>query len=282
MAERWYIAKDIINSGMVNVAVLNGNWDGDLRDGNPLRNIDEIIAGTNPLNRLEVDPNDPSERYAVLVFSCASQEDWRQLPMAKIDVENAGTIYKMFLKNGYSADNILLIVDPGPELAENNVTTGMAIDFKVEYRNGQVVSDSRAKMADYFLKQTANLPSDENDMIIIHESAHGNSSAIRLGRIMDFAEFNEALQMKFGQLISIFASCSSEGYIDSLNKLNANPNMLLMAVSSGDELGTQEIGLSVFGKMALGYSVEFCSTSFVLSGSSERFMNPLIFTKSNP
>ena len=49
-SKRWWIVRDIINSGMINEKYFNEDWD---KDG--LTNINEIMQETNPLNELETD-----------------------------------------------------------------------------------------------------------------------------------------------------------------------------------------------------------------------------------
>jgi len=63
---RWNIVRDIINSGMISDKHLDEDWD---EDG--ISNIEEIEHRINPLNDLEVDPNNLSERYFILLTQTA-------------------------------------------------------------------------------------------------------------------------------------------------------------------------------------------------------------------
>lgn len=217
--ERWYVTKDIINSTMINSKVLNEDLDGD-----SLSNLDEIMQGTNPLNKLENDPSNLCQRYAVLVASCASKDGD---PLLDRTLMKEMCIY--LARNGYNDDNVLLIIDPSPN-SEWVKNLAIQPDFLVEYDDaGQAVSGAREAEATYFLERTRNLPSDGNDQVFISINSHGNPNALRIGRPILIDEFNTALQFRCGEAILTLDSCFAGNFIEWLNKLYENPNLLLIA-----------------------------------------------------
>ncbi len=96
---RWYVVRDIFGSSMIGDGPLEEDWD---EDG--LSNIDEIRAGTNPLNDLETDPNDPSERFMILMNG--SNEDASWFPSAA----NILYTYHAARKFGYKDREIALLL----------------------------------------------------------------------------------------------------------------------------------------------------------------------------
>ena len=87
-SKRWWIVRDIINSGMVNEKYFNEDWD---KDG--LTNLNEIMQETNPLNELETDPRNWSERYAVIASSIGYFNN-------DCEIKSLKRILEIFKKNG--------------------------------------------------------------------------------------------------------------------------------------------------------------------------------------
>jgi len=96
--KRWNIVLDIIASGMLSDRYLRDDFDGD-----GISNIDEINQGTNPLNPLETDPTNLSERFAILVFGADGG-----CPLHTVLL----SLYHILKKNGYDDGHIFLVLPP--------------------------------------------------------------------------------------------------------------------------------------------------------------------------
>lgn len=111
---RWEIQRDVINSEMIDDRYLGENWDGDKsKTGKQLTNITELEQGTNPLNDLETDPSNLSERYAVIAaFSNVfldSQDPSILVPTDLIS-HDALEFYHLLRMNGYGDDHVSLFL----------------------------------------------------------------------------------------------------------------------------------------------------------------------------
>jgi hypothetical protein len=283
--ERWYVARDIINSGMINAGVLNENWDSDLKDEKPLSNIDEIRQGTNPLNKLENDPSNLSNRYAVIAAPTGFVSN-------DFEVKEMEKICEILKKNGYTDDNVFFVLDPGAGQIELVKDLPIKPDYEVKYINGERVPGDRPAQADHFLNYIKNLPSDENDLIFIYDTSHGNENSFYMGRSVDVSEFNGALsQMKCGESIIIFNICEGGAFVRSLHNLNQNPNMLLVSTLSETEYsGRGDEVVSLLKHLDSGVSTKEALDTFlqkshehsfhpvILSVRDEPFINPLVYT----
>ena len=111
---RWEIQRDVVNSEMIDDGYLGENWDGDKSEtGKHLTNIIELEQGTNPLNDLETDPSDLSERYAVIaalsnVF--LDSQDPSILVPTDLIAHDALEFYHLLRMNGYDDDHISLFL----------------------------------------------------------------------------------------------------------------------------------------------------------------------------
>ena len=235
--ERWYVAKDIMDSGMISDENLNQDWD---KDG--ISNIDEINQGTNPLNDLEIDAKDLSERYAVLVAAYGAVGVARSIL----------AVYHLLKRAGYKDENIQLFIyihpahrtpeylewlDSVPELLnfsffvwlKNPPLSGYQVE--IDYLNEEVTPSN-------FVKSLRNLPSDDNDIVFIYYYGHGPGPLGHLGLVYP-KDMNEVLSsLHFGRLIFLNDACSSESYIKVLNKPYQLKNVLAMAtLGEGEEAG---------------------------------------------
>jgi hypothetical protein len=277
--ERWHVARDIINSTMINTQVLSEDWDGDSKS-----NKDEIMQGTNPLNKLENDPNNLCNRYAVLVASSASKDG-----DTLCDLSLTEEMCDYLVRNGYNDDNVLLIIDPGPKFSERAKSLAIQPDFLVEYDSaGQAASGSREAEATYFIERTGNLPSDGNDQVFISINAHGNGNTFLIGRDILLDEFTKALQFRCGEAILTVDACYSGHFIHWLNEFYENPNLLSIAGGMDIET-TSMVGLEILKGLDSSLSVQEAFDRFVsvktfyenpvmFSQSNEPFTNPLVYS----
>jgi hypothetical protein len=305
--ERWWIVKDIINSGMINSVALNENWDNDSANGQPLNNIDEIMQKTNPLNRLEVTPNNQSNRYAVIADAMGfTDNDFEVLYQKQLLGE--------LIKNGYTNQNIYFVFDPG--LGQRFMVNQLPIvpDFQVTYDSSDIENaanpnynaavESRKTEGNYFISCLKNLPSDYNDEVIIYDISHGCEMYLHIGRDVNVDEVSSALNLlKFGEAIVITDICHAGGFIENLNnRVNNNENMLLIGVMNSTESGSaQNEILSLFQDWGSGTSTANALTNYVnnqplelvggklvpyyhpviISNRNESFLNPLAYIKND-
>ncbi len=273
---RWWIVRDIYNSGMVESTALNQDWD---KDG--ISNIAEIMNGTNPLNKLEVDPSNLSDRYAVITAVTGYAH-------ISVEVKSVKGIMEFLYRNGYNDDNVFLVHNPG---GAANYEIMKTFPIKVDYKGP---SDSRAT-AEAFLNYIKNLPSDVNDQVFVYASAHGNVNYIHMGGNVHFSEFGDALkQMDCGEAVVVINCSNAGGYVENLyNYLEKNPNMLIIGTQSKTESLDFTLEVTKFvGYLDSGLSIEEAFNIFayelgkkgyhpvMYSGREEPFTNFLVYKKS--
>jgi len=252
-AKRWYVQRDIICSGMVSSRNLDEDWDKDSTNGKHLSNLDEILQGTNPLNDLETDPNNLSERYAILVNSAAIPGD------ADLNLE----IYHLLKRNGYNDRNIELFFSLLEMHKDTFDTLAKISDFP--WLNGKhSLKDFRVEI-DYegydnitpsnFLNSIRNLPSDENDMIFVYYVGH----YYLLGGRGDVSpsEMNRALNsIKYGKSIFLVESCYAERYVKDLGQPYSPRGLLAIGSTSKDESAGSDFSDYFFVKINEGKSIK--------------------------
>lgn len=296
--DRWYIVRDIYNSGMVNSEVLPENWDCDFIDGKPLSNFDEIMNEINPLNGLEVHPNNLSERWVIITSALGFTN-------SDFEIRRVSRILEILQKNGYSDETVFLVLDPGFSQIEMVKELAIKPDFTVKYLTGEGLpppSDEnegnrvpgwRDAEAEHFLSYIINLPSDENDLVFINENAHGSRIAIHIGRNIFFSELHDALrQMKQGEAIAIFNSCGSNIYIKNLDDLYKNPNILLIGYDDEIKGNISDELLELFKYLDSGLNLTEALDRavteernrvgdflFTISGREKPFQNFLVYKK---
>jgi len=226
-SRRWWVTRDIINSGMIDSGKLHENWDGDLKeDGTPLTNYEEMLQGTNPLNRLETDPSDLSERYTAILAVAGYIKN----PM---EVESINGITELLKKNGYNDYNVHLVHDPG----KNQMEMIKEYPIKVDY----IGPAHERATAEEFLNHIKNLRSDENDTVYIYVSCHGNVNKLYMGGDVYIEEFNRILnQMESGEAIVTINASMSGAFIKQVNY----PNMTI--ISTNSETESANIPINVF------------------------------------
>ncbi|MFH1473662.1 MAG: hypothetical protein ABIE55_02090 [Candidatus Aenigmatarchaeota archaeon] len=237
-SERWYVARDVIDSGMVSENALKENWD----KSGPT-NIAEIRQGTNPLNDLEDDSSNLSERHAILVNNGG-------IP------SSAGRIlglYHILKKNGYSDDKINLsfslekprynenqlsvekdvgLLD-GIEWLKDNFKGNLLKDYNVEvdHRDGEITPIA-------FLNWIRELKTDDNDTIFIYYGGHGPGPLGPVESVLA-KDMNVALNSKsYGRGVFINESCGAESYLKQLIEPNQLRNTAAIGTSSvGENVG---------------------------------------------
>jgi hypothetical protein len=245
--ERWYVTKDVIDSGMINDKILDQDWD---LDG--LDNITEINQGTNPLNDLEVDPNNLSERYLVYMAGLVSTRGSPQIYGLMLE--------HLALKHGFKKENVIsfwyypekywnefnevlekrkqliakaeyLGKEPW-ELLEWEVKHGLitAAKFSIytilPWLRGHLMNDYNIEIdylndevtPDRIINAIKNVPSDENDIVLLYYGGHGNSSEEFSNHFgadgIDQSTLNKAIHsIDYGRFIFISYSCDSGDYV---------------------------------------------------------------------
>mgnify|MGYP000356635047 CR=1 FL=1 len=212
--------------------------------------MDELKQGSNPLNDLEVDPNNPSERWAILI-------NYDDTKYGDDDDDDNLTYYHLLKRNGFDDEHIILFLEkhddasiPSRLLSPffewdfiRDVGKDLFKDYKVEvdYLNDEVNKEN-------VLACLRNLASDENDIVLISVSAHGSKEGYfaidpHTGYAEDTdlygREFNEAIgQIKYGRLIYVQGSCHAEGFIrDIANGPYQLDNLLALGETSIGEPG---------------------------------------------
>ncbi|MCK4733672.1 MAG: caspase family protein, partial [Methanophagales archaeon] len=167
---RWNIQRDVITPGMICDENLQEDWDEDR-----LTNINELMQSTNPLNDLETDSNNLSERYAVIAsgvncYGCSA---------------NVLEMYHLLKKNGYDDNHVVLFLnhrDHNRIYPDEDSNWGGDNEWKgkdllhdlgyvvINYENSDVTVKK-------FLDSIVNLPTDDNDEILIYYSGHGCGSS---------------------------------------------------------------------------------------------------------
>jgi hypothetical protein len=285
--ERWYVTRDLINSGLVNEARLNDDSD---KDG--LSNIEEILQGTNPLNKLETNPHNLSERYVVIASTFGYVNNTCEVQ----DINQIGSILK---RNGFTDESVFLILDPG--FGQINITKDLPIqpDYEVKYLTGpdvpppsdenygNRVEGSRDAAKSQLLSYIKNLPSDENDLVLIYVYAHGNADFMLTGKDTSVTEINEVFrQIEYGEMTFIPNICHAGGFV---KQLEIKPNMLAVGVMAENETGcgSREYidfmanlnkGLSFSEALdQILYDLRKSYNPVVYCGRSEPFTNFLVF-----
>jgi len=292
-SKRWWIVRDIINSGMINEKYFNEDWD---KDG--LTNLNEIMQETNPLNELETDPRNWSERYAVIVSPTG------------FNIRRIRKICEILVKNGYDDKHIYLTLNPlysnlgkidprkekewyfpvtGGEEVKKGSETIKDYPLKIDH-----IGPCKPILAEYFLKDLKELPSDPNDQILIYTDSHGNCEAIYLGRDVFAKELNEVLKkVSYGEAIIVVSASYAGGFVE---KLNGNPNLLRIGIQSATESSQNPFMVFFLMRLDSGLSIKdaFISASSDVNAHyspplhpvmyferQKPFMNPLIYKKSN-
>ena len=236
--DRWWIVRDIINSGMIDDKNLKEDWDKD-----KLNNITEILQGTNPLNDLEIDPNNLSERYGIIGTPWGS---W-------FNTKRILELYHTLKKNGYDDDHIILFLQNLYEDHKPDFTRKCIEDPLFPWLKGDLLNDfpvhvdlgsekgehmPRAK----FLRFFTNLPSDENDEVLFCFIGHGNIDRITIGDpSIRYYELNKAINsMQYGRMTFIVNISYGGGFIANLNR--PQPLKQVLAISSGSETESSGTG----------------------------------------
>lgn len=235
-----------------------------------LDNVGEILQCTNPLNRLEYNTKDLSNRYVIIVAPTAYPEDIRYMP----------EIARLLKKSGYNDDNVFLIFNPGdkPDAMKDS-------PIKVDYQGTSEEEPTSAKFLDYI----KNLPSDGNDMVLVYSNSQGHADGIKIGKFVTRAsEYSAALkEMKCGEAIVNVASCEAGAFAKKI----VQPNMLIIAFTS--ETGHTAPDLTPLLKyLDSGFSVteafdRFKTDSVELGhespvwcpGRDDPFMNPVVYIR---
>ena len=268
--DRWWIVRDIIKSGVLKGKNLSEDFDLDGID-----NLTEILQGTNPLNYLEIDPSNLSERYVVIAWLAGGLNY----------VEEAKKICEILVKNGYTNKNVFLTFEPLERKSEGWVFSPEIVkDFPLEVDHILQPFLLRG----YFLDDIRGLPSDENDIVFIHSNSHGNINHINPGDSISVQKFNDVIkQLKYGELIITVNACHSGAF---LKQLDMKPNILAIATMSETERSDNSItpfikyldlGLSVkeaFDKFAYRSNIDNIHP-VMYSGREKPFTNPLVYKK---
>jgi hypothetical protein len=250
--KRWWIVRDIINSGMINEKNLKEDWDLD-----NFSNITEILSkkfygidGSNPLEKLETPLTDESKRYAVIINSIgdmgAASENF--------------VLYHLLKRNGYGDEDIYIffsLMDRHKEMFNAEWVKMSLRAYEHIYLADvlQPLSNDTPMEIDYFeheeLKVKAQkvldvlkaLPSDKNDNILLFYVGHGSSMHFYgtdgSGSETLYADqLKETIDsMKYGRFVLLHDACHSEIYLKNLKREGLKKGVVGIASMSADESG---------------------------------------------
>lgn len=279
--DRWNVARDIINSGMINDEHLKEDWDGD-----NLSNIFEIMIGTNPLNELEVNPNDRSEIYVVNIGGpgWGDPEDYSAFLYIV-------TVYHIQRKFGIS--NIFLIAD-NRIIIENNIiyapkellAKNLYVYKKWNRKNlledfGQV---NFYRLGEFQAEDILNLAKilknkvDKNDVLILNVAGHmdglrppyyheeengGFLWGIDNYYLLTNYDINQMLsQLNYGRAVVFFSGCMSESMAMNLDRASSTvirplrSDTLAVASAPKDRLGSSGWIMWVWEYLATGIPIK--------------------------
>jgi hypothetical protein len=233
--KRWNVKRDIMRK-IINDKYLKPGVDS---DGDGVDNITEINQGTNALNDLEMDRNNLSETYFVILTN-----------MGDHGTASGGIgIYHMSRMHGIDDDHILLIWHLEKEWEQEfekrwkgMVMTGWLDDkghplkdlhIEIDYHQGLSKED--------FFEEVKKLPIDDNDILLMYYFGEGDAPALFNDDIEGVrkdrkvftpdgrelyirnhifpSEMNELINsLNYGRCMLINESCASERlYIDEYN-----------------------------------------------------------------
>ncbi len=115
---RWWIVRNVVNSGMIGEAYFFRDTDGD-----GIRNIDELLQGTDPLHKLETKPNEPSKRYAIVISGAGLSRDDNTSQLGAL------FFYHELMKAGYEDKDIQLLL-PTQHLQNPNNLAFSPLDWR--------------------------------------------------------------------------------------------------------------------------------------------------------
>ena len=165
---RWYLVLDIIASRMISDEYLQEDFD---LDG--LSNYEELKLGSNPLNCLETNSTNLSERYMIIIppLKCGTP--------ACSTLYSSLELYHVLKKHGYCDDNIILgYLKYSEELFQVGMLSYLK-DLDLMRDLGNVTVDfwyfNWVEESEEFLNLLKNnKPWDGNDVVIIFEMGHGS------------------------------------------------------------------------------------------------------------
>jgi len=256
--ERWYVARDIINSGMLDQDALYENWDGDLKDGKPLNNIEEILQGTNPLDNLEVDPRNLSERYAIIVSRI------------HFDARYNWYIYHQLRKNGYTDRNIVVSIycSPGREddlvvyhvdlerTSSGDWTGARAFYRKNLLRYFPIEADCANMTSREFLNAIENMILDDNDLALIVYQGHGPRPSFVDGEVIE-QEMAESMSSLKGRVVYVHCACQADMFLKDpiFARYLSGKEVLFLGAMSAEETGGAAFSFSFLECLVKGYSI---------------------------
>lgn len=290
--DRWNIAKDIINSGMINDNALKEDWDGD-----GISNLMEIMAGTNPLNELEIHPLNRSEVYIINI----SGPGWGD-PKDYSSFANTLIIYHIQRRLGIPEENIYILADNRIFLNEENF---IYAPTKIIAKNLQVYRDWNGKdlISDFPLPRFYKLGEiskedlsriilelkdliDENDILVINiyghmskfdSNSHKESGGYLWGGfkppvLISNYEVSQLLSsLKYGRAVIFVSGCQSEAFASNIDKLpfgRLNPlnNTVAIASAPFDKYGSSGWIMWVW---------EYLSQGLTIKDVGEKIIDPL-------
>jgi len=260
--ERWYVAKDIVDSGMISDNALYENWDGDVKDGKPLSNMAELLQGTNPLSNLEVDPEDLSERHAIIVS---------RIPF---DARCNLYIYHQLKKNGYADEDIVLSICsssvkglypaiyymdleriyPGDRIgAIAFYGKNLLTRFPVEMDHGNITSRE-------FLDAIENMGLDKNDLGLIVYNGHGPRPRLADGEVTE-QQMAVSMSSLRGRVVYVHGACQADMFLrnQTFVRYLSGKEVVFLGAMSAEETGGAEFCFSFLENLVRGYSI---STAF--------------------
>jgi len=199
------------------------------------------MQGTNPLNELETDPRNWSERYAILL----------ETPRHALAARTCISLYYLLKKNGY--DDHITIFFTLLDMHKKAFYENEWVDSLRKWLKGDPLKDYTV-MLDYptrkdvtienYVKTLTSLPSDENDIVLIWYEGHGGFTFYS----PEYSKFHINKQMpyitsmQYGRLIFINDSCSAE------NEFKYIEDYLLKRYNIKEFLGIAPYILDIYGR----------------------------------
>lgn len=242
---------DLCQSGILRRDRLSGDLDSD-----GFSNLEEIVAGTDPMNDLDNPRLDElygrSERFLVVVQG------------GRVGAGGSLLLYHLAKRHGYTEDNILLIVSvlsmrteqglDATALYWTHLSRGWAGPFYV----GMYMSDvpwgrrKRAPTAGLVypdimlesesdvaraLEAISSLPSDPNDVVLVVINAHHGSGwtwmDLAPGNLTARDLSNSLSRLEYGRLVVLVNGCEAEDFARSLSGLRS---AIVVATTSRGQL----------------------------------------------
>ncbi|RLF01396.1 MAG: hypothetical protein DRJ59_06125 [Thermoprotei archaeon] len=227
---RWSLILDIIASGMISEEYLFLDFDCD-----GVLNFKELAIGSNPLNDLETDPSNLSERYALIIppLKCGGPA----CPYMELE------LYHLLKKHGYDDAHIFLVFPDISTCYEFYMVSFLhGSDLLVDFGKIEIDFPLVRVYPEYCCPEGISLtkvleeyhPWDGNDEIIIFERGHG------LPCSPEDSDWIYKLLNKwkpYGRLVWFRSTCYAGSFFEAYFKKEYPENFIGVASSSPRESG---------------------------------------------